>query len=216
MVEDDRREFQRLRLSKPILALMDGQSALILDIGVGGAFVEHYGTHETGDRFRLVFRWHGEDVDFLCQVARSTVVRPGGDGQNVVSHTGARFVEASPQSERRLQDMIATFVGRMLIAQKSNANADTRDPDSALILAQIGEARRSRSRGYLTFRLLNGEWTREQSTTSLQPEDGFTVAAFEDEDELETLCRAYENTDDEGRRLIRLVAELSAREVRRG
>ena len=41
MVANDRREFQRLRLAKPILALMDGQSALILDIGIAGAYIEH-------------------------------------------------------------------------------------------------------------------------------------------------------------------------------
>jgi len=34
MVTNDRREFQRLRLAKPILAQLDSQNALILDIGV--------------------------------------------------------------------------------------------------------------------------------------------------------------------------------------
>ena len=39
--------------------------------------------------------------------------------------------------------------------------------------------------------------------------DQFTVAAHEDEDELESLCRTYEIADEDGRKLIRLVAELS-------
>ena len=50
-------------------------------------------------------------------------------------------------------------------------------------------------------------------TSPLQPEDGFTVASWEDEAELETLCRTYETSDDEGRQLIRLVAELSVNSV---
>ena len=41
--------------------------------------------------------------------------------------------------------------------------------------------------------------------------DGFTVAAYEDEDELASLCETYEAADAEGRRLIRLLAELSSR-----
>ena len=41
MVGNNRRQFERLSLAKPILALLDGQNALILDIGVSGAFVEH-------------------------------------------------------------------------------------------------------------------------------------------------------------------------------
>src|SRR6476661_802148 len=49
MLEHDRRRFQRLKLAKPILGLIDGQSALILDIGVGGAFVEHYGAAKVGN-----------------------------------------------------------------------------------------------------------------------------------------------------------------------
>src|SRR5215470_13596929 len=109
---DERRDFQRLRLAKPILALLDGQNALILDIGVDGVFVEHYGTFQRGERFALLFRWKSGDVEFLCDVRRSDVVRSSGD--SVVSHTGARFVESIGQSEERLQDMMATFVGHVL------------------------------------------------------------------------------------------------------
>ena len=206
----DRREFQRLRLAKPILCLLDGQNALILDIGVGGVFVEHYGTFLPRERFRLLFRWKSEDVEFLCEVRRSVVARGSGDA--VVSHTGARFVEAIGQSEERLQDMMATFVGHVLAAQKSNASGES--GPSETMLAQLGAARRARSRGYLLYRYANGKWYREPTDSPQQPAFGFTVAAYEDEEELETLCRAWEIADDEGRRLIRLVAELSARAVK--
>lgn len=214
MGANDRRQFQRLRLSKPILATMGDQNSLILDVGMTGAFIEHYGVLSSGDRFHLKFRWHGEEVEYLCQVARSTVVRtPGGDGQSVVSHSGVRFVEAVGDSESRLQDMMAFFVGRILAAQKSNAAAHD-DAEGALVLEQLGDARRTRSRGYITYRLYGNRWWREATKSSDQPDNGFTVAAHEDQDDLEVLCGAYENADDEGRRLIRLVAELSARSAR--
>ena len=207
----DRREFQRLRLAKPILALLDGQNALVLDIGVGGAFVEHYGTFSPRQRFRLLFRWKAEDVEFLCEVRRTGVVR--GSGDSAVSHTGARFVEAFGESEERLQDMMATFVGHVLAAQKVNASGDATST-SETTLAQLGGARRARARGYLLYRYANGKWYREPTNSPQQPTFGFTVAAYEDEEELETLCRAWEIADDEGRRLIRLVAEISARSVK--
>src|SRR5438477_5854729 len=76
MVPSDRRQFQRLRLARPILSQLNGESALLLDIGVAGAFVEHRGRFEPGARLRLSFRWLGEDVEFLCEVARSKIVRP--------------------------------------------------------------------------------------------------------------------------------------------
>ncbi len=213
MVTHDRREFQRLRLAKPIIAQLDDQNALILDIGVGGAYIEHYGTTEPGRRYRLLFRWNGEDVEFIAEVIRSAEVRrPGSD---VASHTALRFVDSTPESDLRLQDMMATFVGKVLAAQKANASGDIGDSAGLRILAQLGEARRIRSRGYVAYHLKDGRWWRVPTDSPLQPPDGFTVAAYEDEEELAELCNTYMAANDEGRRLIRLVAELSVLSARK-
>jgi len=210
MLRDDRRGFQRLKLSKPILATMESSNALILDVGVAGAFLEHYGVVEPGQRFPLTFRWQGEDVAFVCEVARTTVVRsPGGDGKSTVSHTGVRFVEGIGDASVRLQDLIATFVGRILAAQKANASGDRGESAGATILAQLGDARRRRTRGFIAFHLKGDTWWRVPTDSPRQPHDGFTVGAHEDDDEVETLCRTYEGADEEGRNLIRLVSELS-------
>jgi hypothetical protein len=207
---DDRREFQRLKLSKPILATMRGANALILDIGVAGAFLEHYGTAEHGERFHLAFRWQAEDVEFECEVARSSVIRePGGDGKSIVSHTGVRFLEGVGDANTRLQDLIATFVGHILSAQKANAAGQLGESAGASVLARLGEARRMRSRGYIAHHLKDGTWWHAPSSSPKQPTDGFTTAAHEDEDEVETLCRTYAEGNQEARDLIRLVAELS-------
>lgn len=208
----DRREFQRLRLAKPILAKMGSDNALILDIGIAGAFLEHYGTTEPGTRFDLSFRWQGEDVNFVCEIVRTSVVRePGGDGKSAVSHSGVHFVEATGDATQRLEDLMATYVGRVLAAQRANAAGNPTLASSAIVLAGLGAARRKRTKGFVSYRLKGGSWWRVPTDSPRQPEDGFTVAAWEDESELETLCRTYAETDEEGRRLIRLVAELSVR-----
>src|SRR6266545_533498 len=106
MAASDRREFERLRLAKPILALLDGQNALILDIGVSGAFVEHYGHTNPGDRFTLLFRWKGTDVEFVCEVAHTVIVRK--TGNSAVSHTGLRFTQPIGEAVKRLNDMVGT------------------------------------------------------------------------------------------------------------
>jgi hypothetical protein len=209
---DDRREFQRLKLSKPILATIDGQNALVLDVGIAGAFLEHYGTQEPGNRFRLVFRWQGADIQFQCEVVRSIIVRyPGGDGESIVSHTGVKFVEAIDDATDRLQDLITTFVGRILTAQKANASGENGESAGATILAKLGEARRMRSRGYVAYHLKGDTWWRVPTESPKQPTDGFTVGTHEDDEEIEELCRTYQSADEEARNLIRLVAELSAR-----
>ncbi|HUJ13328.1 MAG TPA: PilZ domain-containing protein, partial [Thermoanaerobaculia bacterium] len=89
MAPNDRREFQRLRLAKPILALLDGQNTLILDIGISGAFIEHYGEPKPGSRVKLLFRWKGTDVEFQAEVAHTIVIRRS--GSSIVSHSGLRF-----------------------------------------------------------------------------------------------------------------------------
>jgi hypothetical protein len=214
-MRDDRREFQRLKLSKPILGTIRSENALILDVGLAGAFLEHYGTAEPGERFTLSFRWQGQDVQFGCEVARSTVVRdPGGDGKSLVSHTGVKFVQAFGDADQQLQDLITTFVGRILTAQKANASGELGESAGATILARLGEARRMRSRGYISYHLKGDTWWKAPTDSAKQPADGFTVCAHEDDDDLDALCRTYEGADEEGRHLIRVIAELSVRQER--
>jgi hypothetical protein len=208
-MSDDRRTFHRLKLTKPILATFGGENALVLDIGIRGALIEHYGTPTPGDRHHLVFKWQSEDVEFECEVVRTIVVSTGEvDEKKTVSHSGLRFVKPIGASNARLQELMATFIGRVLAAQKANAAGEHRDPGPT-ILEQLGGARRSRSRGFVSYRLKGESWWRVPTSSPSQPADGFTVAAHEEDEEVETLCRTYEGTDEEGREMIRLVAELS-------
>jgi len=210
MINHDRRIFQRLRLARPILGTLDKQNALILDLGVAGAFVEHYGVTTANKRCRLQFRWLSADIEFVCEVARTQVVRD--TGTDVVSHTGVRFIEEVGESDARLHDLMATHVGTVLAAQKANASGI--HGNQHLVLMEVGGARRTRVRGLVSYRMQEpGTWKRMTTLDPKQPSDGFTVAAYEYEDDLEVLCRAYETADEEGRRLIRLVAELSVRTV---
>jgi len=106
-------------------------------------------------------------------------------------------------------------VGKVLAAQKSNAIGERGTSAGAHILAQLGEARRMRTRGYVAYHFRDGSWSRVPTDSTLQPSDGFTVAAYEDEDELAQLCETYETANEEGRGLIRLVAELSVLSARK-
>lgn len=211
MLPDDRRQFQRLRLTKPILAFSQGASALILDIGVTGALIEHFGEAAPGDRRDLSFRWMGKTIEFRCEVVRSEVVRnQAGDGTHKLAHTGLRFLEPVGDSDELLKDFIATFVGRVLAAQKANAAGEAMALGAGeTVLEHLGHARRTRTTGYVSHRLRDGQWWRIPTNSTVQPKDGFTIARYEDEDEVSALRATYERADEEGRRLIRLVAELS-------
>ena len=186
MVSDDRRRFQRLKLAQPILGTWNGQSALILDIGIGGAFVEHHGMARKGDSAMVGFRWQGHEIEFKCEVARTIIVRaPGATGQGPVSHTGVWLVQPVGDSLDRLQEMMASFVGRVLAAHRANASAIPTSETTAT-LAQLGQARRSRTKGFVSYRYNGTTWSKRASESPVQPADGFTAAAYEDEDDLET------------------------------
>lgn len=210
MQNDDRRHFQRLHLTKPILALARGSSVLILDLGISGALLEHYGEAAPGERMNLSFSWMGDKIDLACEVVRSEVVRPvGGDHLSKVSHSGVHFVSADDESLEALKDLIVTQVGRVLAAQRANAAGEPSALAGDMVLEDLGRARRMRTRGYVSYRLKDGRWWRIPTKSAEQPGDGFTIAAYEDEEEVHTLCAAYERANEESRRLIRLVAELS-------
>src|SRR5438067_2623345 len=173
MHPNDRRIFQRLRVPRPILGTLDGQNTLILDLGVIGAFVEHYGVTTPKTRCRLHFQWQGDAIEIICDVARTEVVRRA--GTSALSHTGLRFVEAIGRSEERLHDLIASFVGSMLAAQKANADG-VADDNTELRLIDMGGARRVRVRGLVRYRLRpDGTWVRSATDDRRQPPDGFTV-----------------------------------------
>ena len=206
----DRREYQRLRLPKPLPGILDGQGVLVLDMGVGGALLEHQSRAEPGRQVQLVIPWVLHEIEYEAEVVRSEIVRTRGSA--VVSHTGVQFLRPVGNSDRLLTDMMATFVGEVLSLQKLNASGERTDGEDPL--AALGGARRSRSHGYVTFDMdESGTWHRFNTISPQQPENGFTVARYEDEEELRVLCRAWEIGDAEARQLIRLVAAMSARTV---
>ena len=212
MAAGKQKAFQRLRLTKPLMGMLDSDNVLILDIGVGGALIEHHGLLAVSSPVRLLFRWKTHDVEFAGRVLHSEVIR--GEGASSISHSEIAFDDPIGSSERSLGDMMATLIGEILAAQRNNASGEW--TDSGDFLSSLGAARRSRSRGYVTYRLdEEGNWGRSSTRSPQQPENGFTVAQYEDDEDLRVLCRAWEMGDDEARHLIRLVAEMSARTVRR-
>jgi hypothetical protein len=68
-------------------------------------------------------------------------------------------------------------------------------------------------RGYVRCAFTGNRWTKKWSRTSDQPEEGFTVPATEPADHVEQLCEMYEKADDDGRKLIQLLARLSVEKV---
>ncbi len=72
---------------------------------------------------------------------------------------------------------------------------------------------RGRDANFRSYRLDADGWHRRNVFLPEQPAVGFTVTRGEDPEEMQRLCEVYEASDEEGRRLIRMFAELSISEA---
>lgn len=199
---EERREFQRLRLQNPVRGTFGDTAVTIVEIGVLGSRVQHPARFDR-DRGELRFAFNGRDIVMRCEVVRTfEASQTRYPDAGFVS--GVRFVAAIGESGDHLRAMLSELVVRA-IEDRHDASATrlrirTVDGDKTV---------RGVDAQFLSFRLDNGTWRRRHVFLPEQPAAGFTVARGEDAEEMQRLCTVYEASDDEGRRLIRLFAELS-------
>ena len=202
---EERREFQRLNLDPPIPGTLGTTAVSIVEIGVLGSRLHHAdGVVETFSELRFSHR--GEDIALRCEVVRTM---PSKDARypGAGLESGVRFIAAVGESGDRLRNMLAELVTKIIDSRR-------RAPMKSTSETSIDGDRtvRGADAGFLCYRLDNGVWRRRRVFLPEQPSTGFTVARGEDHAEMQRLCRVYEASDEEGRRLIRLFAELSVSE----
>jgi hypothetical protein len=118
--------------------------------------------------------------------------------------SGLRFLAAIGESGDHLRSMLADLVMRALDRRYDNSATRLR-----LRTVDGDKTVRGVDAQFLSYRLDSGAWRRRHVFLPEQPVTGFTVARGEDADEMQRLCDVYVASDEEGRRLIRLFAELS-------
>ena len=198
MHAEERREFQRLLLDPPLPATLGAAPVSLMEIGVLGARVLH-GEPLSEEHADLHFSWNDEEIAMKCSVVRTFSGRDSHGGLQ----SGVRFLAAIDDSGHRLRAMLAELVVRALDASHSDSGvrpAAAIDGDKTI---------RGRDAAFLCYRLEEGAWHRRRVFLPEQPATGFTVARTEDSEEMQRLCDVYAAADEEGRRLIRLFAELS-------
>lgn len=208
---DERRRFHRLDLAHPLEAEFDGLGVRLHEIGLVGAFIDHHGPLEPGRIGILTFAWGNDRLQFECRVVHSRGEAPEGARFS----SGLDVQAALGESAVLLRKMIAEHVARVVAAQEANAFGlrDLNRIDGDATLTALGSARRTAQSGFTSYRLISGSWKKVPSLLPDQPPDGFTVAAWEEDEQLESLRRAFEQADDEGRNFLRMLAELSISEA---
>lgn len=193
---EERREFQRLALHPPHPATLGSMSVLILEAGVLGARLRHPSPFEA-QYAELRFTHDGKEIVMKCEVIRTFA------GIATGAESGVRFLAAIGESGDALRNMLGELVTTELNARRS--------PGGMLEAPSVDGDRtvRGRDAGFLCYRFERGVWGKRAVFLPEQPSSGFTVSRSSDAEEIQRLCRVFEASDEEGRRLIRLFAELS-------
>jgi hypothetical protein len=199
---EERREFQRLRLDTPIPAVFGSAAVWLVEIGILGARIRH-AVSLSESRAELRFSSDEDEV-----MLRSEVVRTFDADRSKFPDGGSisalRFLAAIGDSGDHLRTMLARLVAAALEEHHESSATKIR-------LRQVDGDRtvRGADAQFVSWRLEEGGWKRRPVILPEQPSNGFTVARGEDADEMQRLCAVYEVSDEEGRRLIRMFAELS-------
>jgi hypothetical protein len=226
-----KRRVERIGLAFPILGRVGTTDVVLVDVSLLGCRLEHPAPLKVGTPVRLNFRWFDDDVSLDAEVVRCTLSTfASGDDAITVYHSGLLFRHGSDQAGGTVRRMILTQVADALEAQKANARGDiprymqrmqifstkgllTADPAEVSRAYETTTAlpymRIARQRGYVRWTLDDGKWKKTRTRSAEQPDLGFTVWAYEDEDQIRELAEAYVKADGEMRRLIRICAELS-------
>lgn len=197
----DRRRFPRLRLTEPVRTVIGRGVGTLVDVSANGARIRHDSPVALGARVRVTFDWKGERFEATAEVLASRVASLG-DGTRFESRL--RFLAMPERSQEILARTMTDVLDDDL--RKWVANLRGWDHDDQ----QTGDVHHQGT--YIRCRYVNGQWQQTHTRDPLPPGDGFTVPADTDPSEIRTLRRTFENSDEEGRSLIRLITGAVAKQ----
>lgn len=210
MPEDrDRRRFGRIDLDEPLPAFIGETPVDVVEVCVVGFRVLHEARFPPGESREIRVRWETHEMRFACHIVRSTLFRIARTGaEKSIYQSGIEIEQPIGNSELVLRDLVADRVMRALEEQKANARGI---PPIGGYTYQVGKGDR-----YRRCELSEGKWRKFDSTRPDQPEEGFTISAETDPQQIDLLCKTYEAMTTEGRRLTKMLAELSIKKSEGG
>lgn len=198
-LDDDRRNLGRITPRAPLQGRIGRTAVRILDISLRGSRIAHEEPLPVGETCLLTFRWEERPIEAWCEIVRSRLHAFARSGHPEF-HTGLRIVEAPNGSAPALRQLISWHVTRALDEQKADAHGEPPvDADEPQAVENV----------FIRCELLRGTWRKVTTSDPEQPAVGFTIRASEPVPSIDRLCRVYERTDTDGRRLIQRMAAVS-------
>lgn len=189
------RQTPRVVLRDPIEATFEGMRVLIVELGPGGAKIEHARRIDLQAKAHLVCG----SFDLHAQVRHSTVL-PAREG--VVYHSGLLFIGVTASQREVLMRLLVEEAQRQVVDWEANLSGQVKwRPDHGPKSAVLHR--------FTCLQLTNAGWNRFATSDPNQPLDGITVSGDTPDEEINLLCTSYEQADPAGRELLRRMATVS-------
>jgi len=174
----------------------------VFELSVRGFSIAHEQRYAPGEVGHLVLDWQGTKLDLVCRLVRSTLWRLAKSiGEKSIYHSGLQIIESVGSAYASLRELIADRIIRAIEEQKANARGI---PPLAAYMYQPGKGDL-----YRRCEFVDGTWRKSETTRTDQPANGFTISADTEPEHIDLLCKTWEITTAEGRRLTQLLAALS-------
>jgi len=199
---EERRRYGRIKLDQFLHARFGAARVRVMEISLLGFRIAHEGRLAERETRPLVIDWQGSTIKVETRIVRSTLWRLAKQmGEQSIYHSGLRIVETSREAFDQMRELIGERIIRALEEQKANAHGI---PPLAAYMYQP-----EKGDLYRRCEFIDGTWRKSETIRATQPPNGFTVSAEVEPHHVDILCRTWETTTAEGRRLTQLLAELS-------
>ena len=194
----DRRNSPRYKPQQPLTTLFGRGRGALLDLSSTGARIRHTSAVERGARVRITFDWKGERFEGIGEVLASRVAGFGTGGTEFESRV--RFLPLPAGSSDLLDRALADLGDGDLRKWVANLHGWSEEDATSTPMASSPAVST-----FVRCRFVGRRWEQRITRDPSIPADGFTVAGGTEPSEIRALCRTFEQSDAEGRRLLQLV-----------
>ena len=226
----NRRRAERIRLSESVTARLGTQGAILIDLSLFGARVEHYNRLRVGEVRPLRLDVGEMSLSLHVSVVNSRIHRfASGDDGLTVYRSGLDFSSENRDHLGTIGQFIEHARAETLTEQIANAKGFAPPPKGEMPIFRGGaltsndfkvatakkdehlipDKKIVKEVGFVRFSKKKERWTQVWTLDPAQPEEGFTVSANESADQIELLCKLYRDGDSKTRDMIRLLSATS-------
>ncbi|MFA6958667.1 MAG: hypothetical protein WC538_22590 [Thermoanaerobaculia bacterium] len=199
------RKSQRVTLTTPLKGRLSALPVAVIEIGPGGAGLEHGGAVMVGERHALAIDAR-HPLHLRVVVRHSILLQLSSGDRPAIYRTGVEFLSISEIQEALVDSILIDEAKEKVAEWEANLSGNHRKTHPALSLLP------RRPHAFTWNRFVNNRWTTTATRDPNQPTDGFAVSDDEPLETVELLRKAYELYDENDRFMLRMMAQLAISE----